>query len=301
MCSTNQKLACCSGDNVFESKESENDSYPQMVNKQLPPKVLEPIVQNKIVEVPKEVYLEKIVEVPQIKTVERIVEQIRPVIKYKNVYKTKTVYVEKIKNVDRIIYQEKIVEVPQIKTVEKIVEVPVYVDRERIITVPRYMVVEKVIPVLKTTKKESVMEIPEVNCPNIDITQQVESKEEVQIEDLKQNQTTNVIHEKDIQFLNELNIQKIHSNATLNAEADQDTTVDTVHNENFCSTVSCKFLPGYDNFPKMQSSMCNGFPEREKRFSSISIYKSKDAGFPKIRISKTPQFMQRNNCYCNYA
>ncbi|GAB66808.1 hypothetical protein PCYB_101580 [Plasmodium cynomolgi strain B] len=254
-----------------------------MVNKQLPPKVLEPIVQNKIVEVPKEVYLEKIVEVPQIKTVERIVEQIRPVIKYKNVYKTKTVYVEKIKNVDRIIYQEKIVEVPQIKTIEKIVEVPVYVDRERIITVPRYMVVEKVIPVLKTTKKESV-----------------ESKEEIQIEDLKQNQTTNVIHEKDIQLLNELNIQKMHSSATLNAEADQDTTADTIHNENFCSTVSCKFLPTYDNFPKMQSSMCNGFPEREKRFSSLSIYKSKDAGFPKIRISKTPQFIQRN-CYCNYA
>ncbi|EUD68381.1 hypothetical protein C922_01401 [Plasmodium inui San Antonio 1] len=300
MCSTNQKLACCSGDNVFESKENGNDSYPQMVNKQLPPKVLEPIVQNKIVEVPKEVYLEKIVEVPQIKTVERIVEQIRPVIKYKNVYKTKTVYVEKVKNVDRIIYQEKIVEVPQIKTIEKIVEVPVYVDRERIITVPRYMVVEKVIPVLKTTKKESVMEIPEINCPNIDITEEVENKEEIQIEDLKQNQTINVIREEDIQHLNELNIQKIHSSATLNAEGDQDTTVDTINNENFCSTVSCKFLPTYDNFPKMQSSTCNGFLQREKRFSSLNIYKSKDAGFPKIRISKTPQFIQRN-CYCNYA
>ncbi|GAW81299.1 inner membrane complex protein 1g [Plasmodium gonderi] len=300
MCSTNQKLTCCSGDNVFESKENENDSYPQMVNKQLPPKVLEPIVQNKIVEVPKEVYLEKIVEVPQIKTVERIVEQIRPIIQYKNVYKTKTVYVEKIKNIDRIIYQEKIIEVPQIKTVEKVVEVPVYVNRERIITVPRYMVVEKVIPVLKTSRKESTKEIPEINCPNIDITKEVEEKEEIAVEDIKENQTINVSYEKSISLMNELNIQKLNSNGTLNADADQDTTMDTVNQENFCTTVSCKFLPIYDNFPKFQSSVCKGLPEREKRFSSMSIYKSKDSGFPKIRISKTPQFMQKN-CYCNYA
>ncbi|SBT71621.1 inner membrane complex protein 1g, putative [Plasmodium malariae] len=299
MCSTNQKLACCSGDNVFESKENENEQFPQIVNKQLPPKVLEPIVQNKIVEVPKEVLLEKIVEVPHIKTVERIVEQIRPVIQYKNVYKPKTVYVEKIKNVDRIIYQEKIVEVPQIKTIEKIVDVPVYVNRERIITVPRYMIVEKVIPVLKTNKRESIVEIPEVNCPNIDISKEVESKE-VKYTDLKQKQTTN-INEKDIQLLSELNLQNRNSDATIRLEPDQATTMDTINQENFCTTVSCKFLPSYDNFPKLQSSVCKGFPEREKRFSSINIYKSKDTNFPKIRISKTPQLMQRNNCYCTYA
>ncbi|ETW19952.1 hypothetical protein PFAG_01128 [Plasmodium falciparum Santa Lucia] len=300
MCSTNKNLACCKGDNVFDGQINGNESYPQVVNKQLPPKVLEPIIQNKIVEIPKEVYLEKIVEVPQIKTVERIVEQIRPVIKYKNVYKPKTVYVEKVKNVDKIIYQEKIVEVPQIKTVEKIVEVPVYVNRERIITVPRYMVVEKVIPVLKTSKRESIMEVPEVNCPHIDISKEVEDKEEIPINELKENQTISLADEKEIQILNDLTSQKVDSNATINMEGEQDTTVDTITQENFCGTVSCNFLPNYPNFSKIGNPLCKGGPEKEKRFSSISIYKSKDSGFPSIRIAKTPQMFQRN-LYCSYA
>ncbi|CAD2110370.1 inner membrane complex protein 1g, putative [Plasmodium vinckei] len=299
MCSTPSKLACCSGDNVFDPTPNENDQYPQVVNKHLPSKVLEPIIQNKIIEVPKEVYLEKIVEVPQIKTVERIVEEIRPVVKYKNIYKTKTVYVEKIKNVDKIIYEEKIIEVPQIKTIEKVVEVPVYVDRERIIHVPKYMVVEKVIPVLKTTKKETIKEIPEINCPDIDITEEVEAEEEEQkVEELKENETITVSNDNNVEILNNLHFENMNSQIMMNMGSTEDTTVDTIREDNYCSTISCKFVPPFGDFPKMQGSMCKGFPEREKRFSNMNIYATKDNSLPKIRISKTPNVVQRG-FYCN--
>ncbi|CXI83055.1 inner membrane complex protein 1g, putative [Plasmodium berghei] len=297
MCSTPNKLACCSGDNVFDPNPNENETYPQVVNKHLPSKVLEPIVQNKIIEVPKEVYLEKIVEVPQIKTVERIVEQIRPVVKYKNIYKTKTVYVEKIKNIDKIIYEEKIIEVPQIKTIEKVVEVPVYVDRERIIHVPKYMVVEKVIPVLKTTKKESIKEIPEIIFPNMGVIEDVES-EEHHVEELKENETASISNDNDAEILNNLHLENINSQIMMNIGSTEDTTVDTIRENNYCTTVSCKFIPPFGDFPKIQESMCKGFPEREKRFSNINIYATKDNSLPKIRISKTPNVVHRG-FYCN--
>lgn len=40
------------------------------------------------------------------------------------------------------------------------------------------------------------MEVPEVNCPHIDISKEVEDKEEIPINELKENQTISLADEK---------------------------------------------------------------------------------------------------------
>ncbi|VWU49419.1 inner membrane complex protein 1g, putative [Hepatocystis sp. ex Piliocolobus tephrosceles] len=312
-----KKSNCCAGENSLESQSS-SQYIPKKVNKQLPPKVLEPIVQNKIIEIPKEVYLEKIIEVPQIKTVERIVEQIRPYIQYKNVYKAKPVYVEKVKNVDKIIYQEKIIEVPQIKTVEKYVDVPVYVNKERIIERPQYMIIEKVIPVLKTKKSEKMVVIPEVALSFEDI--EVEEKEKrMEMNDLKENETMDVteqeveelnqlksINSKNLAFMEESlqNIQNAISKNDLTIQSGQDITMDTLDENRYCAMTKCNFNPVYQGFQYPRPSFYNPYFPKKQRYSNVNIYKSSDVNFPKIRISKTPHHTHSNdarNCYCNCA
>lgn len=281
-----------------------NNNYTNMVNR-LQPKFLKPIVQTKVVQVPKEVYVEKVVEVPQIKIVKKFVEDIKPIYKYKNVYKPKIVYVEKVKHVDKIIYEEKIIEVPQTKYVEKIVEVPVYINREKIIPVPRYMVVEKVIPVLKTTKTEQFVEIPEIKSPVIDVNKQVEAADKVEVKDLKDNQTTEVTDAEQMRIFSHMaeaisstnaestiKVEVAYGQNTVNAYQEQEQKESQyiqVTNQQYAQNA---YKDGrYAEYNKMfyQTQKYNGANDKMIRFSNV---------LPRIKIAKTPHNYSKN-CYCS--
>lgn len=87
--------------------------------------VTKPVIQERIIKVPREVpqIVEKVVEIPDVKYVEKIVEV--PQIQYKNKIVPKVEVVEKIVEVPQIIEQwtEKRVEVPQIKEVVRYKEI----------------------------------------------------------------------------------------------------------------------------------------------------------------------------------
>lgn len=91
---------------------------------------------------------------------------------------------------------------------------------------------------------------------------------------------------KEIQILNDLTSQKVDSNATINMEGEQDTTVDTITQENFCGTVSCNFLPNYPNFSKIGNPLCKGGPEKEKRFFKYQHLQIKGFRIPKYKNCK---------------
>lgn len=276
-------------------------NYMNMINR-LQPKFLKPIIQTKVVQVPKEVYVEKVIEVPQIKIVKKIVEDIKPIYKYKNVYKPKIVYVEKVKHVDKIVYEEKIIEVPQTKYVEKIVEVPVYVNRENIIQVPRYMVVEKVIPILKTTKTEKVVEIPEIISPAIDVNEQVQESEKVDAKDLKENQTTEITDAEQIRIfshmaeaLNNTNaestikVEATYGQNTANIYREQEQQYIQVTNQQYAQNAYKDSRYGEHNKMYYPTQKYSGVNYKTTRFTNL---------LPRIKIAKTPHNYSKN-CYCS--
>ncbi|PFH35324.1 alveolin domain containing intermediate filament IMC8 [Besnoitia besnoiti] len=123
--------------------------------------LLDPVREERIVEVIKERVENRIIEVPEVHYVEKIVEVPHPVFEEKLVHIVKPLKQERFKYVKKPVYLDKIVEVPQIKYVDKYVDVPRYNHREKIVEVPKVLVVERIIPVLKTFRKETAVYVGE--------------------------------------------------------------------------------------------------------------------------------------------
>ncbi|PHJ24756.1 membrane skeletal protein [Cystoisospora suis] len=147
-------------------------------------RILEPLVQERVVEVLKEEIQERVIEVPQVQYVDRIVEVPQHVVHEKVTHVAKPVIQERIKHVHKPVYQQKIIEVPQVKVVDKIVEVPQYVYQEKIIEVPRVVVQERVIPVPRKVIKEKVVEISQVDYRDVAIERPIETTEIVREEEI---------------------------------------------------------------------------------------------------------------------
>ncbi|CAK4033808.1 Anucleate primary sterigmata A [Lecanosticta acicola] len=122
-------------------------------------KIVEKVVEvpvEKIVEVPVEKIVEKIVEVPVERIVEIPVERIVEV----PVERIVELPVEKIVEKTVEVPVERIVEVPVEKIVEKTVEVPVEKVVEKIVEVPVERVVEKIVEVSVERVVEKIVEVP---------------------------------------------------------------------------------------------------------------------------------------------
>lgn len=170
------------GTQSFLSPRSQLPQTARQISEQPPPsgeaKILQPLIQERIVEVMKPEVQERIIEVPQTQYVETIVEVPQKILKEKIIQVPKPVVYERVKVVKKPVIQETVVEIPEIKTVDKIVEVPQYIYEEKIVKVPKIIVQERVVPVPKKIIKEKICEVPIVEYRDL-ITEKEEEVTEI--------------------------------------------------------------------------------------------------------------------------